>query len=264
MHDLKARSVLDIQIEYTYIQSNLAIASTKANDLLRQIPMLEQSLTRHTSSREVRKNKKQLGWVKSRLAEATRQEQILLQRLGHVAWEIQQRQRQLLLDEERRSLGHSSCSPSLSSTTSCSTLDPKAPEFHPPAGSKQSWEAPGMRSAHIPWQAHAKFKAPRRRFRGSTLDDVIEEARLVSIAGVLDPMSSDFSKTGLHIQMEIQSEVESLEGDGERQNYDVQSPTIVHRSSSTGDLFAGWVSSRRNSLPSPSDLRQFADCEGNI
>jgi hypothetical protein len=94
------RSSDALHAERSYLLSSLEHENLKAVALLRQIPPLEEQLAQaHPGSRKI---KKQIGWLKSRLEEATRQEETILARLGQLTHEIHIRERWIQIENERR------------------------------------------------------------------------------------------------------------------------------------------------------------------
>ena len=258
--DLLNRSAPDLQVEHSYLLHGLAIVSQKANGLLRRIPPLEKYLKddSHTT-KEKRKTRKQLGWLKCRLAEASRQEQILHQRLGQLACEMQQRQRLILLEVESRMYSQQSYSfSSTSSKTAYLQLDPTAPEFVPV---KQFWMTPGVKSLHI----SQKACAPRSIFYGGIDDIVMKVPSKESMPSTIhfEDIDQKVMDTGIFNSGSVSVTVDDASQTSTSTNGFDRFPLIVHRSSSTSDLTSSFSSDRRNSLPSPTDLENYArlDCE---
>jgi len=94
------RSSGALHAERSYLISSLEHEDLKAVALLRQIPPLEEQLAQ--AHHRARKIKKQIGWLRSRLEEATRQEETILARLGQLTHEIQIRERWSQIENERR------------------------------------------------------------------------------------------------------------------------------------------------------------------
>ena len=94
------RSSGALHAERSYLLSSLEYESLKAVALLSQIPPLEEQLAQ--THHGARKTKKQIGWLRSRLEEATRQEETILARLGQLTHEIQIRERLSQIENERR------------------------------------------------------------------------------------------------------------------------------------------------------------------
>jgi hypothetical protein len=89
-----------LHAERFYLLSSLEHENLKAITLLRQIPPLEEQLAQaHHGARKI---KKQIGWLRSRLEEATRQEETILARLGQLTHEIQITERWSQIENERR------------------------------------------------------------------------------------------------------------------------------------------------------------------
>jgi hypothetical protein len=94
------RSPGALHAERSYLLYSLEHENLKAVALLRQIPPLEeQHAQAHYGARKI---KKQIGWLRSRLEETTRQEETILARLGQLTHEIQNRERWSQIENERR------------------------------------------------------------------------------------------------------------------------------------------------------------------
>lgn len=258
--DLLSRSAPDLSLEHSYLLNTLAIVSHKANDLLRRIPPLEQYLVNENNpSKEKRKNRKQLGWLKCQLAEASRQEQTIHQRLGQLAWEIQQRQRVILLDEERRIYAQQSLSSSSSSSNEANLqLNPTAPEFLPSNARRHYWTAPGMQASYFPVQTY-----PTRNEPYASLDEIVSKSTFKDLATRtthIEDIGNKDIDTGTP-----NSGTDPVLADDASQTSDSTYafdclPLVVHRSSSTSDLTGSLSTDRRNSLPSPTDLENYIGC----
>jgi hypothetical protein len=94
------RSSGALHAERSYLLSSLEHENLKAVALLRQISPLEEQLAQ--AHRGARKIKKQIGWLRSRLEEASRQEETILAWLGQLTHEIQIRERWGQIENERR------------------------------------------------------------------------------------------------------------------------------------------------------------------
>ena len=255
--NLLSRSPSELQVESSYLLNTLLVVNQKVNELLRCIPPLEQLLLSNSSSKEKRKSRKQLGWVRCRLGEASRQEQTIHQRLGQLTWEIQQRQRVIFLEEERRNYAQHYFGLSSSSHKSYSQLDPTAPAFLPLTGRKQVWEAPGTHSAHIPWQSYAY---------NPTCHAGIGTMTVQATPGDMLYLRTEYNQQNNNTFFNINTlspEYNPNIADYGRQtslpSADlIRLPAIVHRSSSASDLMGSFTSPRRNSLPSPMELETFS------
>jgi hypothetical protein len=90
-----------LHAERGYLLSVLQEENDKATEFLRRVQPLESSLTITTSHSLRRSLKKQLGWLRCRIRETSRQERSILTRLGQLAYEIQARDRQNQIQYER-------------------------------------------------------------------------------------------------------------------------------------------------------------------
>jgi hypothetical protein len=139
-HSLRSSGAL--YAERSYLLSSLEHENVKAEGLLHQIPLLEKGLAQdHHGARKIRK---QIGWLKSRLGETTKQENILLQRVRQLTHEIQSRERCTQMDNERREL---QCLEfmGLPQVIGGLQLNTATPEFHP--------QAPCPRWSPVQWSA---------------------------------------------------------------------------------------------------------------
>ena len=95
----------ELYAERTYLLSNLQQENLKATDLLRKLPPLEEILTRGQSSQTRRRARKQIGWLRYRIHETTRQERTITNRLGQLAYEIRSRERWNQIRSDQRIYG---------------------------------------------------------------------------------------------------------------------------------------------------------------
>ena len=96
------RSFEELHTERSYLLTALQHENIRATDLLRKIPPLEQGLVQNQIPQIRTKSKKQLGWLRYRIDEITRQEKATLARLGELTYEIQSRERWCQIENERR------------------------------------------------------------------------------------------------------------------------------------------------------------------
>lgn len=96
------RSLADLQAERTYLLSTLQAENSQATNLLRRVAPLEETLSLPQETGIRRSAKKQLGWLKHQIKEATRQEKAILAQLGQVSHEIQSRERWNQIESERQ------------------------------------------------------------------------------------------------------------------------------------------------------------------
>lgn len=136
----------ELLAEHTYLLNTLNIENHKATNLLRRIPALEHFLLGDGAPSQKRKTRKQLGWLKHRFEEASRQERTILQRLGQFTWELQQMERLRLLEEQRRIIQLTSRNET--------KFNPAVPEFCPQLDHSQQyvWHAPGVQWQGVPWK----------------------------------------------------------------------------------------------------------------
>lgn len=136
----------ELQAEYTYLLNTLSVENHKATILLLRIPALEHFLLGDGAASLKRKTRKQLGWLKHRFEEASRQERIILLRLGQLTWELQQMERLRNLEEKRRVLRQVSWNPA--------KFNPTVPEFCPQMDQlpQHTWHASGVQWQNVQWQ----------------------------------------------------------------------------------------------------------------
>jgi hypothetical protein len=102
MPEPQPRSFEELHTERSYLLASLQQENFKATDLLRKIPPLEQGLVQTQMPQVRTKTKKQLGWLRYRIDEITRQEKAILARLGELTYEIQSRERWCQIESEQR------------------------------------------------------------------------------------------------------------------------------------------------------------------
>ena len=95
----------ELHAQRSYLLSNLQQENLKATDLLRKLPGLEETLTRSQTSTGRRRARKQIGWLKYRINETTRQETTILNRLNQLAQEIASKESQSRIENEQRRYG---------------------------------------------------------------------------------------------------------------------------------------------------------------
>lgn len=125
------RSFEDLHRERTYLLSSLQQEDHKATELLKRLPPLEVLMQNPTSRSGHRKAKRQLGWLRHRLGETTKQEKSILARLGQLSWEIQSRERLVQIDCERREMERSMGVRQSSWLAPTSGFDARGTEFQP-------------------------------------------------------------------------------------------------------------------------------------
>jgi len=88
--------------ERLYLVNSLQREDCKATDLLKRITDLEETFDNVTIPSHIRKRaRKQLGWLKYRMNETTRQEKSIIDQLGKVTIDIQQKERWSRIEAER-------------------------------------------------------------------------------------------------------------------------------------------------------------------
>lgn len=105
------RRLEELYAERSYLLSNLQQENFKATDLLRKLPPLEETLTPSHSSQTRRRARKQIGWLRYRINETTRQERTIMNRLRQLAQEIRSRERCNQIESEQRRYGSNISSP---------------------------------------------------------------------------------------------------------------------------------------------------------
>lgn len=92
----------EFHAERSYLLSSLQQENIKATDLLRKLPPLEEKLAFSEIAYVRRRARKQIGWLRYRINETTRQERTILNRLAQLAQEIQERGQRNQFECEQR------------------------------------------------------------------------------------------------------------------------------------------------------------------
>ncbi len=95
------RSFEELQVERSYLINCLQREDSKATELLKKIRHLQDTSHGATDGSVHRKLKRQLGHFKSRMCQSTKQEKMILARLGQVTYEIQSKERWSRVENER-------------------------------------------------------------------------------------------------------------------------------------------------------------------
>jgi hypothetical protein len=128
----RIRSFEELQVERSYLISSLQREDSKATDLLKKIRYLQESCHDAMEGSVYRKLKKQLGHFKNRMCQCTKQEKMILARLGQVTYEIQSKERWSRIENER--LQQWNCH-----GLEQMHLDATCPEFVPHNAYSQQW-----------------------------------------------------------------------------------------------------------------------------
>lgn len=120
----------ELYAERSYLLSNLQQENFKATDLLRKVPPLEETLMRGQSSQTRRRARKQIGWLRYRINETTRQERTIMNRLGELAHEIRSKERRSQIESEQRQYGSNISSPVGLYYGAQQTFSPVTPQVH--------------------------------------------------------------------------------------------------------------------------------------
>lgn len=86
------RSLEELHAERSYLLSSLQQENIKATNLIRKLLPLEETLVLSEISHVRRRTRKQIGWLRYRISEITRQEMTILNSLGQLGQEIQSRE----------------------------------------------------------------------------------------------------------------------------------------------------------------------------
>lgn len=108
---VQPRRLEELHVERSYLLSSLQQENTKATELLRKLPSLEETLVRSQIPHEKRRARKQIGWLSYRIGETTRQEKTILNRLCQLAQEIQLREKRNQIEIEQHYCGLTYISP---------------------------------------------------------------------------------------------------------------------------------------------------------
>jgi hypothetical protein len=95
------RSFQELQVERSYLINSLQREDFKATELLKKVRHLQESCHDALEGPVHRKLRKQIGHFKNRMCQCTKQEKIILARLGQVTFEIQSKERWSRIENER-------------------------------------------------------------------------------------------------------------------------------------------------------------------
>lgn len=95
------RSFDELQTERSYLLNSLQREDYKATELLKKIRDLQEGFQGVVEGPICRNLKKKLGYLKSRMSQCTKQEKMILARLGQVTYEIQSKERWNRIEYER-------------------------------------------------------------------------------------------------------------------------------------------------------------------
>lgn len=94
------RSFHELHIERSYLLNALQREDHKATELLKKVRDIQESL-QGIQGQMQRKLKRQLGQTKCAMSQCTKQEKLILSRLGQVTYEIQSKERWIRIEHER-------------------------------------------------------------------------------------------------------------------------------------------------------------------
>jgi len=100
---LEPRSFDELHTERLYLLNSLQHQNSRATEVLRNLPFIEETAVHSPDPRIRRHARKELGWLRRRMREITGQEKSILARLGQLAYEIQSRERLTQIESERQS-----------------------------------------------------------------------------------------------------------------------------------------------------------------